>query len=244
MGLRLHIRIPDAAPRFVDLLDETEVLVGRAGECAVTIPHGTLSSRHASIRVRSGRVEVRDEGSRFGTQIGTIPVLAGAWTAWTSTDVLWLGDVELAWEALDDDRTVVLDAPAAPAPPVADDSALWSVAMERDRAHWLVSQEAPRPLPDAPHAAGVEVAPSRPSPVADDLSELSLASGEAEERRVPALPSGNAAPPQYAEEGYAPVPDAAGPPRARVSGTRRLIAAAAALVCAGALVFGAWVVLG
>lgn len=232
MGLRLHIRVPEAAPRFVELLDETEVLVGRGADCAVAVAHATLSSRHASIRARHGRVEVRDEGSRFGTQVGTLALVAGVWVEWPADQVLWLGDVELAWEVLDDDRTVLLDAPA---PAAADDSGLWSVAMERDSAHSLVSQEAIRPMPAAPSQVMAEPA----------ISEDSLASGgEGAAAAVAATPVAAEAQ-RGPDQAMEPVPAARPAGRLRrVSAARRLVAAVAALVSVGALAFGVWVLAG
>jgi DNA-binding NtrC family response regulator len=53
----------------VPIPDSSEVLFGRAPECAVTIDHEAVSRRHASLRRRGDTVSIEDCGSRNGTTV-------------------------------------------------------------------------------------------------------------------------------------------------------------------------------
>ncbi len=73
----LEISQPGREPRRV-LLVEGENTVGRALGCAVTLETASVSRQHAVMRVRAGRVTVRDLGSRNKTFLRGEPVAGEA----------------------------------------------------------------------------------------------------------------------------------------------------------------------
>jgi len=80
------------------------VVLGRADDCDVCLPHRSVSRRHARIEERDGRWRLTDLRSRNGTRVNGERV-DGAWLA--DADELVLGDLLLRFR-LDDDEDVVL----------------------------------------------------------------------------------------------------------------------------------------
>ncbi len=147
MPIVLHIRIPGRDEQRFELGDGIEVSVGRGADVGLRLEHPTVSSRHARVRCRDGTLQVRDEASRFGTQLGETPIAPGIWTDVRPDDVLWIGDV------------AVCTAPqVAPADAASVDPDLWSVAGESD-----LTAPPPSPAVTAPSPAAPESERSPPT---------------------------------------------------------------------------------
>jgi DNA-binding NtrC family response regulator len=84
--LCLEVTLPDAAPYAVSLTGEDEVIVGRARNARVQLEHRSVSREHARLRLRSS-IDVEDLGSRNGTRVRGLDLVAG------QVAVLGLGEI-------------------------------------------------------------------------------------------------------------------------------------------------------
>jgi DNA-binding winged helix-turn-helix (wHTH) protein len=85
-----------------------ENLIGREGDCDVTIRHGSVSRHHARIRVTSSGVTIMDVGSRNGTFVRGVRI--GAETALQHNDEIRVGSEVLRF-LLTAGSTITLDIP-------------------------------------------------------------------------------------------------------------------------------------
>ena len=67
MPLRLVIRLDERTLRLP--LQPGEQILGSSPECDVTVPHFTVSRRHAALQVGNDAIEIKDMGSRNGTTV-------------------------------------------------------------------------------------------------------------------------------------------------------------------------------
>ncbi len=111
MAYRL-VLILDEGPSRVPL-ENGDNLLGSSSECAVTIPHPTVSRRHAVLRVGADGVTISDLESRNGVRVDSRRVPTATIEAGTRFQV---GGVTIRLEEVADhdlEAAVVLDSEAA-----------------------------------------------------------------------------------------------------------------------------------
>lgn len=243
MTLRLHISVPEQSEQAFELLDNSEHSVGRAAECTVRIVHGTLSARHASIRVSEGRLELRDDASRFGSQIGDRRLEPGRWYSVAAGQQVWLGDVVFCWFPVDDDRTVALDVSPDGASSAAEDGDLWSVAMERDSAHTFANSASVEPAASPSLTSGeASVAAPEPTPPAPSSATPSKPAASTVPPPVDAGPLARAK--AAGQDASSLLPAEAPARRVPIPAVRIAFAGVSTLVALTSLAFAAWVAFG
>jgi transcriptional regulator with GAF, ATPase, and Fis domain len=82
-------------PRSIPLPESGELTIGRGDDCDVQIRDAKLSRKHAVLRVRGGKVELEDLGSRNGTFVGGTRLHAKKPTTFLSTEVATIGAAAL-----------------------------------------------------------------------------------------------------------------------------------------------------
>lgn len=134
-----------------------EVLVGRAGSCAVVLEHPLASALHARLRWNGRSWSLRDL-SRNGTWINRKPAERERWTALARGDELWFGHPEACWRLVTADPPrlsivpcdggepiVLTDGPVALPSEERPEATLW---VDRDGFIVLESAEGRRALAD------------------------------------------------------------------------------------------------
>ena len=91
---RLRVKTPDGSVRSIDLPRQGEWSVGRTQAADLQLADPSVSSTHAVLRWSSEQVEVRDQGSRFGTYLGD-ERLSSEWAPWRAAVPLWVGNCVL-----------------------------------------------------------------------------------------------------------------------------------------------------
>jgi hypothetical protein len=81
---------------------ESEHLVGRSPHAALRLDNSFVSAQHASIRWVGGAWELKDLGSRNGTAVDQVAVVAGQVVKLRAGMLLSFGQLEQTWELVDD----------------------------------------------------------------------------------------------------------------------------------------------
>jgi two-component system, NtrC family, response regulator AtoC len=92
--LCLEIMLPDIPPYTVSLTGDTEVILGRARTVGVHLDHRSVSREHARLHLRE-RIEIEDLGSRNGTRVRGVNLVAGQAEALGVGDSFEVGSVVL-----------------------------------------------------------------------------------------------------------------------------------------------------
>lgn len=90
--IEVEVRGPNGVWGRLELCSGAPRTLGRSRDVDLTISAGSVSARHAELRLHEGRLEVRDLASRWGTFVGEERV--ESWTP-VGDGTLWLGDAEL-----------------------------------------------------------------------------------------------------------------------------------------------------
>jgi S-DNA-T family DNA segregation ATPase FtsK/SpoIIIE len=107
-GIRVEV-VGGAGAGTARMIGTSVCTIGRSRECELVLPDSRASRQHAEVRVRNGRITVRDLGSTPGTLvdgepvIGTAPVGPGA--------VIEIGDSFLSVTVTDDPAATVRSGP-------------------------------------------------------------------------------------------------------------------------------------
>ena len=118
MPIQLEVRTAGLDPPPCVLLKGKRASLGRGAHCDVRIPDPSVSKLHASIVKRGSNYLLIDEGSHFGTGVGTSP--EPVWLAADSPRIIedgehiWVGQIELRLRLISAQRgaeTGLLDLP-------------------------------------------------------------------------------------------------------------------------------------
>ncbi|HVS33712.1 MAG TPA: FHA domain-containing protein [Thermoanaerobaculia bacterium] len=97
----------EEVPRLIGLhrdypLRGEENVIGRDGDCAVTLPDPLVSRRHALVRLTAGQATIEDLGSRNGTLVNGVRIAAR--TELSDGDTIEVGPVRMTFRILDRNR--------------------------------------------------------------------------------------------------------------------------------------------
>jgi DNA-binding NtrC family response regulator len=94
---RIHVHRKTGTSEHV-LREGGELVFGREPECSVTLVDGSISRRHAALRLRNGQLEFADLGSRNGSVVDGTTIATNAVLAVRPTSLIRIGNAVVVIE--------------------------------------------------------------------------------------------------------------------------------------------------
>lgn len=100
MGVRLEVHAAESPAEIASYeFEQDRIVLGRGASAEVRLPHATVSTRHASIRLEGARYVVVDHGSTNGTRVGDQLLVVERPKALRDGDVLAIGSYRVKFTA-------------------------------------------------------------------------------------------------------------------------------------------------